>query len=128
MIRTPVQHISAGERSYHVRIESSIASQIRTAKEASRETWVTWVSAAMSRLRKESSVEIESLIMQAQLVSASKKDKTRMPFRMLNADFDEARVLAFKYSVDIQSVLIAALHLYSFASSMTLPDEKIVNQ
>lgn len=123
MIRTPIQQISKGDRSHYVRIESSIASQIRTAKEASRAPWVAWVGEAMSRLRKESPIEIESLIMQAQFVAASKKDKARLPFRMLNADFDEARVMALKYNVDIQSVLVAALHLYSFVSSMALPDE-----
>lgn len=127
-VRTPVKYISESERSYHIRIDSAAADQIKQAKKIGNESWAAWVGAALKRLQKEDAIEIKSLITQAQFISGDNKTKARLPFRIKNADFDEARVLAFKYSVDIQSVLIAALHLYSFASSMTLPDEKIVNQ
>lgn len=117
-VRTPVRYVSEGERSYHIRIDSTAADQIKQAKEIGSASWVTWVGAALKRLQEEDAVEIESLITQAQFISGSNKEKVRLPFRIKNADFDTARVLAQKYNVDIQSVLVAAIHLYSFVSCM----------
>ena len=108
---------------YNIRLEQNTAQQIKSARKNSGDSWVPWVRSAIKRLRDESPVEIESLLRQAQLVTGSRKDKVSLPFRVNTADIDTVRALSAQYGARMQAVLIAAMHLYSFVSSMELPDE-----
>lgn len=108
--------IASGELSYKIRLQFNIADNIKMARQGSGMSWSIWIHSAIRRLKEESSVEIESLLAQSQLVAGSRTDKAHLPFRIANADLDEARVIAAQYNSNIQAVLIAALHLYSFVS------------
>jgi hypothetical protein len=116
------------EQPYNIRMAESVVEQIRTAKDRSSIAWSDWVSAAaIKRLNEESDLEIESLVAQAAHVAGARSDKVSLPFRVRIKDIDTARAMATKYDASIQSVLIAALHLYSYVSlhaGLVVDDQK----
>lgn len=105
----------------NIRVPANIASQIKAAKAVSGLSWQDWATAAVHRLQQESCIEIKSLAKQADLVASSRRDIEQLPLRIRNSDMDAVRKMAFQFNTSIQSILIAALHLYSFASGITPP-------
>lgn len=131
MKRTKLSLVSkealTAEQPYNIRMAESVVEQIRTAKDRSSIAWSDWVSAAIKRLNEESDLEIESLVAQAAHVAGARSDKVSLPFRVRIKDIDTARAMATKYDASIQSVLIAALHLYSYVSlhaGLVVDDQK----
>lgn len=115
----------AGPR--NIRVPADIASQIKASKAVSGLSWQDWATAAVHRLQQESCIEIKSLAKQADLVAISRRNIEQLPLRIKNSDMAAVHKMAFQYNTSTQSILIAALHLYSFASGVTPPSVTTTN-
>ncbi len=109
---------------YSIRLARSIANQIKAAKAEHGGSWQDWAGAAVKRLQQETPIEIKSLADQATMVAGAREDIEQLPLRIGSKDMDTVRAMASEYDTNIQSILIAALHLYSFVSSMTSQGEE----
>lgn len=121
-LNAPVAAVQSADLPYNIRLEVNTAQRIKSSRAASKQSWAAWVGAAIARLQEEAPVEIESLIAQAQLTAGSRKDKISLPFRVSSVDVDIVRAMANQYNSNLQAVMIAAMHLYSFAAHAVMFD------